>query len=213
MSTPQNPLTAQGYGSGLFGNAPIERLGIDYYLNLLTSEYQPPSSPKLNAFLQVLLQKFDDISLCAVSMDTAFDVDLAVGVQLDMIGAIVGANRTVPFQPTGSISPVLDDNTYRIYIKAVAAANQWDGTIDSLQGIWEILFPGLTITIGDNQNMTVTIFLTGTYTSIVQQLITNGLIVPRPEGVLYNYVFGELPAFGLDLDNTLIAGLDTGYFT
>jgi hypothetical protein len=208
MSTVGVPL--QTYGSGKYGAAPVEMLGLDYYLGLLTSEYR--NSQKLNAFLRVLLQKFDDISQCLVAMDDAFDVDNAVGPQLDLIGAIVGATRAVPFQPSNSVSPVLDDGIYKIYLKAKIAQNQWDGTIDSLQTVWQDLFPFGRIAIQDEQNMTATIFLTGAFTSIEQDLIINGFIVPRPQGVLYNYVFSKLPAFGFDLNNSLIAGFDTGYW-
>jgi len=208
MSTSGNPL--QTYGSGQYGAAPVEMLGLDYYLGLLTSEYK--NSPKLNAFLQMLLQKFDDISQCLVALDLAWDVDSAVGAQLNMIGAIVGVSRTVPFQPSNGVSPILDDPTYRIYIKAKVAQNEWNGSIDSLQSVWQNLFPLGRIFIEDEQDMTATIFLIGSFTSIVKDLITNGLIVPRPQGVLYNYVFSNLPAFGFDLNNTLIAGFDKGYW-
>lgn len=204
-----NPLSQ--YGSGAYGGAPIEMLQLGYYLNLVTSEYR--NSPKFLAFLQVLLKKFDDISICLVSMDMAFDVDNAVGPQLDNVGAIVGANRTVGFQPTGGASPVLNDTDYRLLIKATAGANSWDGTIDGLQSIWQTLFPGGTITIGDNQNMTATIFLTGTFSQMQQDLIVNGYIVPRPETVLYQYVLGSgLPAFGFDRNDAFVAGFDTGKF-
>jgi hypothetical protein len=205
--SPQNPYALQGYGSGEFGNAPIEALPINYYLNLLSSEYW--NSPKLNAFLKVMLQKFDDISFCQIQMDQIFDVDNANGVQLDAVGSIVGASRVLPFQPTGGYSPTLDDTTYRLLIKARIAQNQWDGTIDGLQSIWATLFPTGTIVIGDNQNMTATIFLTGTFSPLQLQMITNGLIVPRPQAVLYNYVF-NLPAFGFDLNNAWVAGFDIG---
>jgi hypothetical protein len=146
-------------------------------------------------------------------MDTAFDLDSAVGVQLDALGSIAAAFRTVGFQPSGGVSPVLDDETYRIYIKAKIAANQWDGTITTLYPIWNSLFPAGQLVIADNQNMTATILMTGSFTSILQDLITNGYIVPRPEGVQYSYVFAELPAFGFDLDNAFIAGFDVGKFS
>jgi len=191
-----------GYGQGGYGNQPIETLPMGYYLALLTSQYQPPSSPKLNALLYVLLKKFDDVSQCLVKFDTAFDLDAAVGAQLDALGVIAGASRTVGFEPTGGVSPVLDDTTYRIYIKAKIAQNQWDGTVDSLYAVWKSLFPTGGIVIADNQNMTATIYLSGGFTSIVQDLITNGYIVPRPEGVLYTYVFAELPVFGFSLTDT-----------
>jgi hypothetical protein len=202
---------AGGYGQGGYGNQPIETLPIGYYVALLTSQYQPPSSPKLNALLYVLLKKFDDVSQCLVKFDTAFDLDGAVGPQLDALGQVAGAARTVGFQPSGSVSPVLDDATYRIYIKAKIAQNQWDGTITSLYSIWKYLFPSGSIVIADQQNMTAIIFLSGSFTSIIQDLITNGYIVPRPEGVLYTYVFSTLPAFGADLNNSYIAGADLGH--
>lgn len=210
MSDSGNPLSQ--YGSGAYGGAPVEMLQLGYYLSLVTSQYK--NSPNFIAFLTMLLKKFDDVSLCAVAMDMAFDVDNAVGPQLDAVGAIVGASRTVGFQPTGGASPVLTDTTYRILIKAVAAANAWDGTIDGLQSTWALIFPGETITIADNQNMTATIFITGTLSSILKDLIVNGYIVPRPETVLYNYVFADgLPAFGFDLENAFVAGFDVGHFT
>lgn len=200
----------QGYGTGGYGNEPIETLPIGYYLALVTSQYV--NSKKFNALLYVLLKKFDDVSQCLVAMDTALDLDSAVGAQLDMLGATVGAARTVNFQPSGGVSPVLDDATYRIYIKAKIAQNQWDGTLTSLYPIWQQLFPNGKIIIIDNQNMTVDITLTGAFTSIIQDLITNGYIVPRPEGVLYTYIFGTLPFFGFGSSPGFIAGFGEGHW-
>jgi hypothetical protein len=199
---------AQGYGTGGYGNEPIETLPIGYYQQLLTSQYV--NSQKLNALLYVLLKKFDDVSQCLVQMDTALDLDSADGVQLDMLGATVAARRTVGFQPSAGVSPVLDDATYRIYIKAKIAQNQWDGTLPSLYPIWQTLFPGGTINIIDNQDMTADIVLRGTFTSIIQDLITNGYIVPRPEGVLYTYQLGDLPYFGFGSSPGFIAGFGEG---
>lgn len=200
----------QGYGTGGYGNEPIENLPIGYYLGLLTSQYA--LSTKLNAFLQVLLQKFADVSRVLVQMDTALDLDVATGFSLDMLGATVGAARTVTFQPSGNVSPVLDDTTYRLYIKAKIAQNQWDGTLPSLYPIWASLFPNGSIIIIDNQNMTADITLKGTFTSIIQDLITNGYIVPRPEGVLYTYLFGVLPYFGFGESPGYIEGFDEGHW-
>jgi hypothetical protein len=207
----QNPYYGtQGYGSGGYGNEPLETLPIGYYLGLVTSQYA--NSKKFNKLLYVLLKKFDDVSQVLVNMDTALDLDSAVGAQLDMLGATVGAFRTVDFQPSNGVSPILDDATFRIYIKAKIATNQWDGTIVSLYPIWKQLFPNGTIVIIDNQNMTADLTLTGSFTSIIQDLITHGYIVPRPEGVLYTYLFGVLPFFGFGSSPGYIAGFDTGHW-
>ena len=207
----QNPFYGtQGYGTGGYGNEPIETLPSGYYIQLLTSQYS--NSPKLNALLKVLLKKFDDTSQVMVQFDTALDLDSAVGAQLDMLGATAGAFRTVGFQPSDGVSPVLDDATFRILIKAKIAQNQWDGTLPSLYPIWASLFPDGSIIIIDNQNMTADITLKGSFTSIIQDLITNGYIVPRPEGVLYTYLFGVLPYFGFGSSPGFIAGFDTGHW-
>lgn len=276
-----NPYGIGGYGSGLLGNAPIENMPIGYYQNLLSSEYQPPSSPKWNALLQLLLKKFDDASQCLVQMDTVFDLDYAVGVQLDSRGAIEAVSRTLPFNPRGTgivtvnpvftatvlwvsggqfitdgswnglpitlptgtytistvptptsldltaplgfgltgvgysvngASQVLDDATYRLLIKATIAQNQWDGTITGMQPIWQSLFPGGTIIIADNQDMTADIILAGSFSSIIVDMINNGMIVPRPEGVLYNYEFPTLPVFGFGEENAYVSGFGTGHW-
>lgn len=200
-----------GYGEGGYGVVPGVGPGPEYYQSLITSEYRM-NSPKMLKLLNALLLYVDDIAQCIGTFTPAFDLDSAEGVQLDTLGLLAGAARRVGFQPTGGVSPVLDDDTYRIYIRARIAQNQWDGTIDSLQPIWAQLFQGGHIIIQDSQNMTATIILTGAFTSILQDLIMNGYIVPRPEAVLYTYVFSTLPILGFDQDTAFIAGFDQGHW-
>lgn len=199
-----------GYGIGGYGNAPIETLPIGYYLGLVTHEYA--SSPKFMALLTFLLRKFDDASQCLVSMDTALDLDSAVGAQLDMLGQICQASRSVGFQPSNGVSPVLDDDTYRLLIKAKIAQNQWDRTRGYLETFWSTLFPSGKIILIDNQNMTVDVTVTGSFTSIIQDLIVNDYIVPRSEGVQYTYFLGTLPYFGFGSTPGYIAGFGEGYW-
>lgn len=198
-----------GFGQGPYGGQPIITLGVGYYIQILTSQYQ--GSPNYLLKNQYEFQKFEDIAQCILSFQQAFDIDTAVGVQLNILGANLGVSRTVPFQPTGGISPVLDDPTYRLLIKATQAQYNWNGLIDSLYGIWQNLFPGGNLTLVDNQNMTATVSLSGTFTAIIQQLITNGLIVPRSETVQYTYTFATLPIFGADQNNAFVAGADLGH--
>lgn len=197
-----------GYGIGPYGGDPIGALPISYYLGLITSQYQ--SSPKFLALVKALLTKFDDASNCLLDFTEAFDLSTAVGVQLDSLGQILGISRTLPFQPTGGLNPILGDADYRTLLLAKVYLNLWDGEADSLQPLWQTIFPNGTIVIDDAQNMSATIVLAGTFTSLAQQMITNGMIIPRPAGVLYNYTFATLPIFGFDLNNGFVAGFDTG---
>jgi hypothetical protein len=192
------------------GQLPTQSLTNGYYLNILTSEYR--TTTQFNEWFTVVLNIANDISNCLQFITSAFDLDFAVGVQLDVLGILIGVKRTVPFQPNNGISPVLDDDTYRILLKATIANNQWDGTQGGLYPIWKQLFPGGQIIIIDNQNMTADILMTGSFSSILQDLITNGMIVPRPQAVQYNYVFGTLPFFGFGFNNEFIAGFGTGHW-
>jgi len=190
------------------GTTPIQSLSSGYYSNLLTSEYK--NSTKFNLWINSVLGIATDISNCLQFITSAFDLDFAVGVQLDTLGVLVGVSRTVPFQPSSGVSPILDDTTYRLLIRATIANNQWNGTIGELYPIWSQLFPSGQIIILDNQNMTATIIMTGTFSSIIQDLIRNDMIVPRPQAVQYTYEFGTLPYFGFDRNDGFIAGFDLG---
>lgn len=199
-----------GFGSN-FGGPPPMMLPMGYYLNLLTSEYK--AAANLQAFMNVVLSVYQDASFLFASFVTAFDVRYAVGPQLDMLGVLIGASRTVPFQPSNGVSPVLTDDAYRTFLLARIAFNSWDGLIDSLNDIWKTLFPGGRITVHDNQNMTATVFLSGSFSSIVVDLITNGFIVPRPETVQYTYTFATEPIFGFDRNDTYVSGFEDGHWS
>jgi len=212
-----------GFGKGNFGGPPPMMLPYGYYLNLFTSEYK--SATKLNSWMSVVLSLFQDVSYFYATFVTAFDIQYAVGAQLDVLGVLLGVSRTVNFQPSNGVSPTLDDSTYRIVLQAKNAQNHWNGCIASMYTLWKTLFPGGNISIQDNQNMTATIFLTGSFSSIIMDLVAgfalngatsgtvkNGYIVPKPETVQYNFEFGKLPMFGFDQENSYIAGFDHGYW-
>lgn len=199
-----------GYGVGGYGigQGPPFLEPVTYYQGLITSEYR--GSVKALAWNRVFLQLLNDAATCLYTFSYQFDINNAVGEQLDVIGENVGASRTVTFQPSGGVSPVLDDSTYRILLLATIARNQWNGKQDSLYPIWQMLFPGGTIGIIDNQDMTLNVTLSGAFSSIIQDLITHDLIVPRPEGVLMRYNFAGLPMFGFDRYDSYISGFDDG---
>lgn len=194
------------------GLLPTNRPGdIERYLALLTSEHQ--GKPQLRAWLTAVLRDADDPAIVAGQMDGALDLDTAIGAQLDILGAIVGVARTVTFQPTGSVSPVLDDDTYRIAIQAKIAQNQWDGTITGIQTIWQNLFPLVYLILKDNLDMTMSAIVIGLGSTIEQDLVTHGYIIPSPEGVAVNVTYAANKVFAYDLENTVFGGYDEGYWT
>lgn len=185
-------------------------MAIQEYLSLVTSEHA--NKPNFIAWLTAILSMVNDTNTCAASITGAFDLGSAVGVQLDAIGAVVGVSRTVDFQPSAGVSPVLDDPTYLIAIKGRIAMNQWDGTITGIQEIWQSLFPNIYLILKDNQDMSMNALVIGLTSSIQQDLVTNGYIVPKPEGVSINYTYPTTLLFAYDLENTVFSGYDQGYW-
>lgn len=164
-------------------------MAIDTYLDNITSQHR--DKPKFIAWLSSHLNKIDDVYNVLKSMDDSFDIDNAIGAQLDTLGVIIGRNRTLSFQPSNNFSPVLTDDMYRLVLKTKVALNIWDGTIPSMYEIWNNIFGNdndLSLQIKDNQDMSFNAYITGYTDQIQQDLIQHGYIVPKPQGVKVNYI-------------------------
>lgn len=156
-------------------------MAIESYLDLITSEHR--DKPKFIALVSATLNQLDDIGTAASSLPSAFDVDNAIGAQLDVVGTLVGANRNIGI-PLTSGSSILDDDYYRLLIKAKIAQNSWNGTIPGLYALWQTVFGNSsTLQIIDNQDMTMQAVVTGMEDIISSQLVQAGLIIPKPMGV------------------------------
>lgn len=183
-------------------NAPNFTLG--YYQALLTSQYN--GSPDQLAWLEGNLALFQDILSCANGFSQDLDLDQAIGAQLDILGVILGRSRTMTFQPSNGVSPILDDGTYRLLLQATVYRNHWNGLLADLRNIWTALFPSGVLLYTDNQNMTVSFYIAAPFTSIIEDLIRNSLILPRPQGVQYIFSFAALPLLQFDEQNAYGAG-------
>lgn len=183
--------------------------GITPYLQLFTSQYQ--NSPKLMSMAESLIAMADSAVNVSTSIAIDFELNNAVGDQIDILGDILGVSRILPFQPTDpNDSATLTDALYKILLRATIALNHWDGKIASIYPLWRELFPDGEVIIKDELDMSFTVTLAGSFSSLIVDMITHDLIIPRPEGVMINFVFGELPFFGFDLDDDYISGFDKG---
>jgi hypothetical protein len=111
-----------------------------------------------------------------------------------------------------NLNSTLGDSDYRSLLYAKIAQNNWDGSTNQIFALINKIYPGATIIFIDNQNMTATIILAGGFTEIQQNMLLNGLIIPRPQAVLYNFTTAELPVLGFDQNTADVAGLDVGHF-
>lgn len=210
------------------------------YTGLITSEHNQRSNYVATVGLSV--QPSVDLQNLAALFSRLFDIDLAVGDQLDKIGVWVGQSRnlTIPlsgvyfaldtlgvgldegtwFETGQSLTGLvtLPDDSYRLLLKAVIAANHWDGTVPGAYAIWAIVFSlyNFTILLQDNQDMSMDIIflVVGTIPAVTLGLLTNGFLTMRPAGVLINGYWQPSvpgsPVFALDTEGPSLAGLDVG---
>ena len=208
------------------------------YTSLITSEHR--DKPRFAATVAAVVQPLVDQMNLLASMPGKFDLDVAVGDQLDTVGLWVGVSRRIrtpltgiyfsfdidglgfdqaiwkgPFDPdTGPT--VLDDDTYRLVIRAKIGANHWDGTLASSAAILNSIFGADThVFIEDHQDMSMTIGISGKVPSAVfLALLAGGYIPLKPEGVRVNYTIvttvDGAPLFGFDMSGPYVAGFDAG---
>ncbi len=211
---------------------------ITRYLNLITNEHQ--GQPNFFAALTALLQPPADLGALVLTLPTLFDLDVAVGAQLDAVGLWIGITRYLPiplsgvyfsFDTTGlgfdsgtwqgpsnptSEVVALSDDAYRVLLFARIAANHWDGTIPGAYAIWTAVFAGtgFNIMIIDNGDMTMDMGIFGAVPDAVTiALFTGGYLDLRPAGVrLNNYIIPSTsgPYFGFDTENDALSGFDEG---
>jgi hypothetical protein len=207
------------------------------YTNLITSEYI--NQPNFLAFAELVLQGFVDGNNEISAVPSMLDVDSAVGQQLDFIGAWIGLSRTLRAPLTGVFFSFdtanlgfdqgiidgpsnastgilsLDDATYRQMLYLEIAANSWDGSNAGAETILAnalIGSSGTNIFIEDNQNMSITIGVTGTLPSaLFQALLSGGYFNLRPAAVqISGVLINSAPFFGFDIENYNVSGLDIG---
>lgn len=207
------------------------------YLDLITSEHR--SRRKFGGTVTtavaplVTVQDFIDSTMLP-----AWDIDTAVGAQLDQIGEWIGVardaevpltdvyfswNRTKElgwehgywqgkYDPsTGIVS--LADQTYRIVLYAKIASNVWDGSVGTMSSVWNGSVGAMSkLIVMDHQDMSITLGLKGIApNAVMTYILISGRIALKPEGVrIRKYVIAKQQIFGFDVANDIIQGFDAG---
>lgn len=136
--------------------APVTKVADDYVA--LITPWQSTKA-RFVATVRAQVQPQSDAQAAIASLPAAFDIDLAIGAQLDAVGQWVGRSRNVPTPLPNTIfsfdidglgfdqgywqgpydTPngitVLPDDLYRRLLYAKVAANSWDGTADGAEAI------------------------------------------------------------------------------
>lgn len=200
-------------------------------------------APNFIAWVSASLQPCMDTQAVINAIVSAFNIQLAVGAQLDRIGEVLNVSRTLNFQPQGGVSAVMKDDIYRIVLQAKVLQNRWDGTKQQIYDFWKLFFPSYPILIQDNQDMSMSVvimnapvdtaeqifFAYGEDTSthkgygqgywvgftggLFQDIVRHGYFVPKPAGVSVSYTFSTQKIFSYGTENGLLAGYGEGQWT
>lgn len=208
------------------------------YINLLTPEHRFKS--KYIAWVSASLSMVNDLQSLFSDMNGAFDIDNAAGSQLDVIGQLLNVPRTLPYQPQVSavgnpafawgdmgdgyggwgtgywllfgVSPVLNDDYYRLILKASIIRSRWDGTANSLLSLLNKVFvnSGMIFLVQDNQDMSFTVIAFGTADPLTIDMLKHEVIIPRPEGVQLDVVVSDTKIFAWGKENAVCGGWGNG---
>ncbi|MFG1402002.1 DUF2612 domain-containing protein [Xanthobacter sediminis] len=208
------------------------------YTGLITSYFR--GKPRFTQTVQYSVHPLSEVQSFLDLLPAQFDLDTAIGVQLDQVGEWVGRTRYVnipiasvwfsfnidwlginqgvwkgKYDPETGISS-LDDETYRRLLRAKIAANSWDGTVESALRALDLLFidDGTYMFIEDRQDMSMVFGIAGAIpNAVVLSLFTNGYVPLKPTGVraIYRVTSREGAAiFGFNVNNQYVAGLNQG---
>lgn len=153
------------------------------YTDLITNYHS--QKPLFVDHIDLITRPLSDVAGAMTALIAEFDIDEAIGVQLDILGKWIGRTRVVsqpisgiyfsfdtdglgfdqgvwqgPYDPDAGFTN-LSDETYRIILKAKIAINHWNGTNETLPEILETALAGsgLTMQIVDNQDMTISVWV------------------------------------------------------
>lgn len=185
------------------------------YLGLITSWHS--TRPRFMNTVAVLIQPLVDAQDMLAKLTSDFDLDTAVGVQLDMVGQWIGRTRYVfqqitgvyfsfdmatsrvgfdqgiwfgPYDDPNGIS-AMDDDTYRAVLKLQAIANQWDGTLPSIADAMDEVFPGIAIQdLGDTPTgrMAMDVLINASTVSSLMLAVLEQDFPIKPSGVHANFI-------------------------
>ncbi len=176
-----------------------------YYLNRVPPQHR---RPKFMSWLTKHIDIADDAVNAIETISPKFEIETAVGAQLDVTGVIVGRKRLLNFEPPNGLSPVLDDDLYRTLQKAKISINNWNGTIPGMYELWNNLFPYFSVIVEDNQDMSMNVKIVGDTLVLERELMSRGYITPKPEGVRINYSF-VVPSYEINTQ-IFVGGAEIG---
>lgn len=167
-----------------------------------------------------------EIDAAAAAVRGIYNIDTAVGAQLDIIGRIVVVSRAFvgnipltvsqfgdPDAEFGDLDAVfsetnlnqdsqMSDEFFRLVIRAKIVKNNSDATIESiLKGVTFLIPNADVVRVIDGEDMSFSIEFRGNLTSLERYALLNAKLIPKPQGVRFNgFLDSYIPSEFGDVD-------------
>ncbi len=173
---------------------------------------QYADKPKAVAWYNITPNIADEINNVYEAIRNSYDIDANEGEQLNVIGRIVGIDRSFEsqvfyepdtyfgadndasqfggidsqFESVGdTISSEVSDAIFRVLIKAKIAKNNSDASLDGIVHALSYITNSSPIRVIDNEDMTFSVSF-GTALTDIEKFVFNTFdIIPRPQGVKF----------------------------
>jgi hypothetical protein len=182
---------------------------VEKYTSLITSEHA--DKPNYMAMIQGTCQPFADMHDVLSSISALYDLDVAVGAQLDTVGQWIGISRNLneaiadvyfafdtsgvgfdqgvwyaPYDPISGLVSLPDDH-YRLLLRAKILNNSWPCNTPTAYTLLQDFFAplGFTVFIIDPANLTMALGIIGASPPdpLLLALMTSGELNLRPAGI------------------------------
>jgi len=153
-----------------------------YYADLLIIQYR--GKPKARGMIEAIVDQVI-MNQLPEKLENAFDLETAVGKQLDILGSRLGVTRNVFLRNGDPIT--LNDDDFRTYVKLQAARMTLRSSLYDIQTLL-IDFFGDEIQVYDNQDMTIDYYIFGQSQTLVDVAIKQDML-PRPMGVRIREIY------------------------
>jgi hypothetical protein len=189
---------------------------LEEYLALITSYHS--TRPRFVNTVAALVQPMVAAMAMLQHLTIDFDLDTAIGVQLDMVGQWLGRDRYLKLPVTNVFFSFddwdgpdtgfdkgvwqgkydardqvarLDDETYRMILKLQAIANQWTGEVPPIVIPFDDVFPGVVMDDrGDKPGglMACDVLIPGPEITKIMLYVLEQDFALKASGVRYNFI-------------------------
>ncbi len=180
---------------------------VNYAPDRIYAQYR--NKPKAKAWYGIVPTLGLEICTAFEQIRKTYDIDLASGEQLDVIGRIVVIDRSyesslewdsllwgqpiaqwggnnIQWESTGmTVNDTVSDAIFRTLIKAKIAKNNSDATLDGVVDALLYITGATPIRVVDNEDMTMSVSFGSELDSITRFVLDTFDIVPRPQGVRF----------------------------